>query len=70
MHGKNKKAESCYAVMYLGLRRWVSSHATDLGMNKRLSIKCLGLDQRIVPAALQQAQLHGHAQHTPTPAVS
>lgn len=24
MHGKNKKAEGYYAVMYLGLRRWVS----------------------------------------------
>jgi hypothetical protein len=25
MHGKNKKAESYYSIMYLGLRRWVSS---------------------------------------------
>lgn len=24
MHGKNKKAQSYYAIMYLGLRRWVS----------------------------------------------
>jgi hypothetical protein len=23
MHGKNKKAESYYSIMYLGLRRWV-----------------------------------------------
>jgi hypothetical protein len=23
MHGKNKKAQSYYAIMYLGLRRWV-----------------------------------------------
>jgi hypothetical protein len=68
MQGKNKKAESYYSIMYLGLRRWVSFICTVFG--PVTDHEQIGHDQRTVTPALQPAQLYGDAEHALTSAGS
>lgn len=61
LEGKCRKAELYYAKLWLGLRRWVSLVNIASGT---IADYCTDHDQRAVPPALQQVELHGHAEHT------
>ncbi|KAF2274890.1 uncharacterized protein EI97DRAFT_92282 [Westerdykella ornata] len=47
MHGKNKKAESYYAIMYLGLRRWILIN--ELSLQPFNKLNCMGMLNTLLP---------------------
>jgi hypothetical protein len=63
VEGKNRKCESYYAQLWLGVRRWVSLCLIH-SYTQRTNSCVTDPDQRAVHPAIQQTQLHGYAQHT------